>query len=265
MSYQDEYYYGQGKVYLAPYQASGHIQWRWVGDVSSLTLNFEFEEKSSKRSLGGRLITDKRFITFTGGNASAVWFERSVENLELLLRGKSSTHRQSWTQEQFNNIEKGMSVSLQKQNVRYVVVEGLDEGADYIVNYALGSVFFLVKPLQQPITIEYDYSASNSIGILNQEPTELMLRYQGINLAEDCKNVFVELYRLSFDPIDSINLIDDKSEFSNVETVLQLLPDLTKSPKSDLGLFGRIIQLSEFKTILYNDEIIHDGTHDFAY
>lgn len=261
MSSQNEYYYGQGKVYLSTKSSVG--QWRWIGDVSSLKINFEFEEQYSKRSIGGRLVNGKRYITCLGGNVTAKWFDRSIENLELLLRGKSKFRKQSWTQEQFKNIEKGKSVSLKNQNVRYVTVAGLNEGSDYIVNTVLGVVYFLVTPVNQLVTIEYDYSETSGIGLLHQEPTELKLRYEGVNITEN-GIVFVELYRLSLDPIDVITLIDDKAEFSNIETTLQLLPDLSKNSRSEFGVFGRIFQLSEFRNIKYNSEIIYDGSCDFV-
>lgn len=264
MPIKNEYYYGQGKVYLAPYNSKSYVQWRWIGDVSSLKLNFEFKEQYSYRSIGGRLVKDKRFLTFTGGNVAAIWFERSIENIELVLMGKQSTRKQSWEQEQLSNIVGGMLVSLKHQNVRSVVIDGLKENSDYLVNYVLGTIYFLTTPKTQFIKIEYDYSASNSIAILNNEHTELMLRYEGINLLNP-QTFCVELYRLSLDPVDVISLIDDESKFSNIETVMQLLPDLSKSLSSDFGLFGRIARMSEFELITYNGKINHDGSHDFAY
>lgn len=264
MAYQDEYYYGQGRVYLAPYQ-SGATNWRWVGDVSSLKLNFEFEEKARKRSIGGKLVKDKRFITFTEGNVSMVWYERSLENLALVLRGKQINKRQSWEQEQFSNITTGVRVVLLHQNIRDVYIENLTENTDYLVDYQLGTVMFLITPSAQSLSIEYDYSSAKSVTIMHEDPIELMLRYEGINLAKNNETTLLELYRLSIDPVEAVNIIDDDSSFSHIETVLQMLPDLTKSPKSDFGLFGRISKANEFKTILYNDEINHDYTHDYAY
>lgn len=265
MSNQSEYYYGQGKVYLAPYKIGGNTQWRWIGDVSSLKLNFEFEEQYSKRSIDGRLVNHQRFITFTGGNITATWFERSVENLSLILGGKHINGGQSWQREKFNDIASGMNVSLRHQNIRDIYIQNLTENIDFIVNYEFGSVQFITTPSKQPFIVEYDYSAGSGIGILNSEPIELMMRYEGINLANENDKVFVEFYRLSLDPIEAITLIDDKSEFSNIETVLQLLPDLTKSPKSDFGLFGRFYKPTEFKTIYCNDEIIANNDYYAAY
>ncbi|MWP48809.1 MULTISPECIES: hypothetical protein [unclassified Gilliamella] len=262
MSNQSEYYYGQGKVFLAPI-IDDH-QWRWVGDVSSLKINFEFEEQYSKRSIGGRLVNGKRFITFTGGNVTATWFDRSLENLELLLRGKSVSHQQGWTEEEFRNIKSGMTIYLQHQNIRDVFIENLNENIDYIVDCKAGSIIFITKPKSQRLLVEYDYSGLSGISILNNEPNDFSLRYEGKNIIDD-KPINIELYRLSLDPIEFISLIDDKSEFSNVETTLQLLPDLSKNPKSDFGLFGRIIQFNDFNDILYDDEIAYDERYQFAY
>ena len=265
MSNQSEYYYGQGKVYLAPYKIGGNTQWRWIGDASSLKINFEFEEQYCKRSIGGRLINHKRFITFTGGNVTATLFERSIENLSLILGGQHINGRQSWQREKFNGITSGMTVSLKHQNISDIYIQNLTENVDFIINYQFGTVQFVITPTQQPFIVEYDYSASEQVGILNSEPIELMMRYEGLNLANGNSKVFVELYRLSLDQIESITLIDDKSEFSNIETVLQLLPDLTKSPKSDFGQFGRFYIPTEFKTIYCNDEIIANDDYYAAY
>lgn len=261
MSNQNEYYYGQGKVFLSQLN-SDNGQWRWIGDVSSLKINFEFEEQYSKRSIGGKLVNSKRYITFTGGNVTATWFDRSVENLELLLRGKSVSHQQSGAADEFSNIKSGMMIYLQHQNVRDVFIENLKENTDYIIDYKAGSILFITKP-PSPLLIEYDYSGLDGISILNNEPVEMALRYVGQNIIDN-NSVNIELFRLSLDPIEFINLIDDKSEFSNVETALQLLPDLTKNPKSDFGMFGRMIKFKDFIDILYDDEIAYDEQYNFS-
>lgn len=256
----NEYYYGQGKVFLSHFNAR---QWRWIGDVSSLKVNFEFDEQYSKRSIAGRLVKDKRFITYTGGNVTATWFDRSVENLQLLLRGKSVSKRQSSAIEEFKNIDAGITIYLQYQNVRDVYIDNLKENTDYVIDYNMGSILFITKP-HSPLLIEYDYSGLDGISILNNEPVELALRYIGQNIIDN-NSVNIELFRLSLDPIEFINLIDDKSEFSNVETTLQLLPDLTKNPRADFGIFGRMIKFNDFINIYYDDEIAYDETHEFVY
>lgn len=258
---ENEYYYGQGKVFLSPCNLG---QWRWIGDVSSLKINFEFEERYSKRSIAGRLINDKRFITFNGGNVTATWFDLSLKNLELLLRGKSISHPQSWAWEQFKNVKKGDEIHLQNKNIRDVFIENLNEHIDYIVNYEAGSILFFTNPKSQRLIVEYDYSGVNGISILNNEPNDFSLRYEGKNII-DQKPIMIELYRLSLDPIEFISWIDNKSEFSNVETTLQLLPDLSKNPKSDFGQFGKIIQFKDFINILYDDGIAYDDKYAFAY
>lgn len=260
---QSEYYYGQGKVYLSTYANNG--QWRWIGDVSSLKVNLEFEEQFSKRSIGGRLVKDRRYITFTGGNLTATWFERSIENLSLILHGNQTTSQQSWQREKFNGILAGMNVSLKYQNIKDISIQNLTENIDFFVNYESGLVQFVTTPPKQPFFVEYDFSVGSGVGILNGEKIELAMRYAGINLANNNDEIFVEFYRLSLDPAEAITLIDDKSEFSNIETELQLLPDLTKSPKSDFGLFGHYYKRTEFNTIYCNDEIFANDDYYAAY
>ena len=63
----DTYYYGQGKVFLSvrnPVTNKSEI-WRWIGDVSALTLKLSFEQSERKISRAGVVMTsDRRYTSF---------------------------------------------------------------------------------------------------------------------------------------------------------------------------------------------------------
>ncbi|VFS27504.1 Uncharacterised protein [Serratia liquefaciens] len=81
-----DFYYGQGKLYLARRNSAGQaLSWRWVGDVSALAIEIEFDEKKTKMSLGGRLIDSQRYITSASAKVTSTWHEYSTENLQLLF------------------------------------------------------------------------------------------------------------------------------------------------------------------------------------
>ena len=79
----DTYYYGQGKVFLSvrnPVTNKSEI-WRWIGDVSALTLKLSFEQSERKISRAGVVMTsDRRYTSFSASLAS-VWHDFSADNL----------------------------------------------------------------------------------------------------------------------------------------------------------------------------------------
>lgn len=261
----DDYYYGQGRVWLAPYGGDA-ASWRWIGDVSSLTLKLAFEEKKTQSSVAGRLVTGQRYLTALSGALSATWYAWSAENLALVLQAVRSRRRQSWASETLPaGIVAGSHVALENTNVRDVLIEGLAPGIDFKVNPVFGTLDFLTTPASQPLTVEYDYSSGQTLALLTSKPKELMLRYEGINLADNNRAIFVELYRLSLDPISEAEFLNSDTEFPSLDTDAELLADLTRSPVDEMGQFGRIVIPDDFRLITYNDEIDFDGEHDFAY
>ncbi|KHT19602.1 hypothetical protein RC96_08810 [Pectobacterium carotovorum subsp. carotovorum] len=62
-----------------------------------------------------------------------------------------------------------------------------------------------------------------------------------------------------------LELINTGNNLIGLETTSLILPDLQKTPSIELGMFGRISMINEFRTTTYNDEINFNGEHKFAY
>ncbi|GKW36139.1 hypothetical protein [Pectobacterium carotovorum] len=86
-----------------------------------------------------------------------------------------------------------------------------------------------------------------------------------LNLAENSRKTLIELYRVNIDPVGMLELINTGNNLIGLETTSLILPDLQKTPSIELGMFGRISMINEFRTITYNDEINFNGEHKFAY
>ena len=266
---KDTYYYGQGKVFLSvrnPETNRPEI-WRWVGDVSALTLKLSFEQSEKKISRKGVVITSDRFITSLSASLESVWHNFSHDNLALLLYGAASTIVQSWQSDEVlpAGIAAGDRVALIYQGVREVSISGLVEGVDYEVDYNFGAITFLTTPQQQPVKVTYDYAGSQSVSLINTKSSEVSLRYEGINMAEGGKKVLLELWRMTFDPLTTMELINSDTSIFGMETSSSVLPDLYRQTADVFGLFGRIVMIEDFMTITYDGTIDFDGKYNFAY
>jgi hypothetical protein len=154
---RENYYYGQGKVFLAP--RDNKRAFRWVGDVSTLKIAFSYEQQITKASRGGQLYQNQRIITGASGSVSSTWHNFSVENLALLLGAQPVDEPFSFN-EQFalpDGIVKGDIIALPHTTVFNVSINGLERDADYVVDRQFGTIEFLVTPEAVGLIAAYEH------------------------------------------------------------------------------------------------------------
>lgn len=259
-----DYYYGQGKLYLARRNSAGQaLSWRWVGDVSALNIELEFEEKKSRASVGGRLVNSQRYITALEGKITSTWHELAVENLQALLLAKSfSQIPDVYAQDILpEGIVAGDRLTLQNQNVWGCSIENMENGEDYIVDSLWGAITFLITPSIQPVVVDYQHPGNTVLPITEGVTEEYSLRYEGVNLAENNSPVLVEIYRVSFDPVATLALINTETELSRLETTASILYDGQKSNDELLGRLGRIVLFKRLSGITHNGAIRYNGVY----
>jgi hypothetical protein len=260
------YYYGQGKVFLARRNAAGQpLSWRWVGDVSSLTLELEFEDKNTKVSVGGQLVPAQHYITAVGGKVTSTWHELLMSNLELVLNSKSVIEPFS-INEVYQlpvGIVKGDIFSLPHTTVFNVEIIGLENNVHYKVDPQWGMIEFLTTPGNIVYQVNYEHIQNQSIPLFTSQPVELSLRYHGLNIAEGNTPVLVELYRVVIEPLATFEFINTDDGLAGIETTAQILADLTRKNHAELGYFGRIQVVNPLSKLTYSGEIIHDGTRKY--
>ncbi|OJT38470.1 hypothetical protein [Serratia plymuthica] len=260
---RENYYYGQGKVFLAPRDNKRSL--RWVGDVSSLEISFSYEQKITKTSRSGQLFQNKRFITGLTGSIRSSWHNFSTENLATLLGAQVSNEPFSYTEqvELPEGIVKGDLLALPHTTVFSVKVGGLESGKDYVIDRQWGTLEFLVTPAHQPLIVSYEHLANRSLSLFSEEKPEFHLRYQGVNMAEDLKPILFEIFRISIDPLAVLELISSGNDTASMEMTALIMPDLSRMDASVFSYFGRMQLVTPQPSLTYDGLITHNGKHQY--
>ncbi|HFK1634840.1 phage tail tube protein [Klebsiella oxytoca] len=237
---RENYYYGQGKVFLAP--RDNKRAFRWVGDVSSLKIAFSYEQQITKSSRGGQLYQNQRIITGASGSISSTWHNFSVENLALLLGAKTVDEPFSGNEAVIlpDGIMQGDIIALPHTTVFNVAIAGLQRDVDYVVDRQFGTIEFLSTPATGVRTAEYDHLYNQWLPFFSAAPQEFYLRFQGVNIAEDSASVLLELYRVSVDPLAALEMISSGTDIADMEITSLILPDFNQQSGSDFSYLGRV-------------------------
>ncbi|CUZ66452.1 MULTISPECIES: phage tail tube protein [Serratia] len=260
----ETYYYGQGKVYLARRDENGRPgSFRWVGDVSELTITLAFEQKTVKTSRGGKLVNTRRYLTSQAGSVTSKWHNFSSENLSLLLNSEVVRNYPRIIENEVlpPNISEGDRIALSYHNVWGVEVNGLTEGRDYTVDGPWGMIEFLTTPVNQPVRVDYARANSTTLPIFNGKIDEFAFRYESLNLAESNQRMLVELYRLSFEPLTTFQLINNDVKIAAIDTAAEVMYDLTRVDDPIFGRFGRVTVIETLSGITHNGAINYDGRY----
>lgn len=242
MNRSENYYFGQGKVSLGIRQANTAVNMRWVGDVDRLDIAFTSESQKKTISTRGKTGISEKYIIHHECLVSINFYEFSAENIGLAIFGQPIDFA---TQTEQEVIPAGIVIYgryvMQHQNIWDVYIDGLTEGKDFMVDSLWGAVEFLRVPPVQPATVRYKHATNSSIPILTQAPAEVMLRYEGVNLAERMRPALVELYRVQFDPASALSMINNGDGLGSFTLSGDVLLDTSRSMNDALGQYGRYV------------------------
>ena len=87
---QEVYQYGQGKVEIAPIVDGVIGAWRWLGDVSAMTLAIEEAKFSHNESYSGEKSEVREIVTGVTCNGSITLQSLSAENVAQFTRGTNT-------------------------------------------------------------------------------------------------------------------------------------------------------------------------------
>ncbi|VFS27498.1 Uncharacterised protein [Serratia liquefaciens] len=73
------------------------------------------------------------------------------------------------------------------------------------------------------------------------------------------ENILVELYRVKFDPVEKMDLINNEQDLAALETSATTLLDASKIIDPNLGQLGRIVKFRKTNGITHNGAILHNG------
>lgn len=255
MAFQDQYFSGQGIVYVADRDSSGNIlAYRDVGNVSALSISFETDVVEHKESRTGNRLTDFRLTRENRATVTMTLEKFTKKNLQLLVYGtdQSTTSTTTVTGEVLKvgvtSVAVGDIYFTKLPSVSSVVVKAgsttLALNTDYSLDTSNGWGRITIITIANMgatgnLTVDYSSAAHESVVFFKDANKERAMRFVGLNTADTNRVVNVELYRIIFDPVGNLDLIND--ELAAFELEGSVLVDTTRVNDNALGGFGRII------------------------
>lgn len=246
------YFLGQGKLSIAARTAGGLPKaLRWLGDVSEAKLSLSVQNVDHKESYSGQRMTAKKFGIGKDATFDFTLMELSKDNLALALYGKSSLIPQGTvTSEQLpSDLVDGDKVALKYPGISAVTI--IDSTATpvtvdpskYTVDPIYGTITLIdITALVQPLKAAYTHAAVENVSVFTAAQTEVFIRYEGINLAENGAPIVVELYKVSTEPLKELSLITTALADQKISSAV--LIDSARPADDEIGQFGRILQLA---------------------
>jgi len=253
----DTYYYGQGKVEAAPIVGGVIGKYRFIGDVSALSVALEVEKVKHKESHSGQKFLMRDFLIGKTATLNMTLRSISVDNLAMVLYGKPViAPAGTVTGEDLGTIATGDTVRLAQIGVSNLVITdsaGTPQTIDpshyeLLDNGHYGEVLFKTLPTSpaptMPLKAAYQHAAKRAVGLFTAPQPTVAIRYKAVNLAEGNAPVLVELYKVSTDPLAELPLISDGTEVAGLSITGGILLDSSKPASGLLGQFGHITQLA---------------------
>lgn len=253
MAFIDQYFSGQGILYGADRDSSGNIlAYRDLGNCSSLKVALATSVQEHKESRTGFRLIDFRLTTENKATVTMTLEKFTKKNLQLLMYGTESSNAAPTTVT--GEIKKvgvtTVAVSdvyfTKYPNISSVVVKAgsttLTVTTDYTVDTVTGLITIVsISNMGSSgnLTVDYTAAAYESVVMFKDPVKERALRFNGLNTANSSSNVNVELYRLIFDPVANLELIND--QLATFELTGTALVDTTRFNDTTLGGFGRVI------------------------
>ncbi len=240
----------QGKFFTVQRDKNNAVDLKtktWLGNVEEATLEIAVEKEDKKESFSGQRGIYGTIITEKTVTLNMTLDEWLPEVLALGLFSKQvDVPSKTVTSEAFpSGLTKDDVVSLDGLFVSEVILTDSDskvlvEGEDYIVSSTTAGEIKLLKAIAaQPVTASYKTADTTSLAFLSEvQAPERFLIFEGID-TQNNKSVYLELYRVQFEPTSSFGLINES--FGTLPLVGTLLIDSERLDNSLLGGYARIV------------------------
>lgn len=250
MSADDSRYFSfQGKLYLATRQSNGKPGvLTWINDSALCDVQLQSTVDEKTESYSGQRLVAARVSKGKKANITLQLETLAVPGLALALYGSVTTIAPGTvTAEPFPAlVAVGDTVMLDKPQVTNLVVTDssatpkiLVEDTDYRLDSPGNG---LVKILSlgtyvQPFKAAYSNGGGINLAMFTQPTPERYLVLDGINTVTN-ERVRTSLFRVQFDPTDSLPLINDG--FAKLTLKGSVLYDTVNATNANLGGFGRM-------------------------
>lgn len=252
MAHGDNYYLGQGKLFIARRDSNGKAQvLRWLGDASDAAVSLKTDTIKPKENYSGQRLTAKVIVVGKEGTFDYTLLDYSQENVALALYGQPITVESgAISGEILPTVAAGDRVALKYMDVSNVVivdssnVPAVLDDAKYVVDPEYGTLTFNdVAGMTQPFSVAYQHGDIASVAMFSSAPEELFFRFEGINTADGAEPLVVELYRVSTEPLKKLDLIGTK--LAEMQMSSTVLIDSAKQADNTIGQFGRFMTKSK--------------------
>lgn len=239
----------QGKVLLGTRLTGGKPgPLTWVGDAPKCDVSLSTDSETRKESFSGNRLTSAYLQKGTDVKVALTLNWATAANLVLGLYGTQlAVNSGSATNEVLpSGLAVGDMVALEHGGVSSVVVHDsagspatLVADTDYRIDSANGGTIEILNlgTYVQPLKVNYSYTASADVTMFTDAPPERYLMLDGINTV-DGSPVRLRLYRVRFDPINTLSLINDS--LGTIELAGAVLYDSEAAADANLGGFGKI-------------------------
>jgi hypothetical protein len=249
------YFSGQGKVYVAQQDVTGNPGvFRYIGNVSALTVGVATDLLEHKESTSGQRLTDLRLQRGKSSTMSCTMQDFDKKNIALAFQGTDSAGTgASVTGEAFPTlVAVGDIIRLAHTKISALVIKDSTPvtplNATTPVNYTFDPDFGTVTiaaltppTLVQPLKADYTYAASPQVNFLTGSNPDRWFRFEGLNTANNNAKTLVEFYRCSLTPAKELALISD--DVMSLAMDGSVLYDANKVADAVLGQFGRIVYI----------------------
>jgi hypothetical protein len=253
----ETYYYGQGRISMATRDTTtGALgKWRWIGDVSALSVKLSVEKVTHNESFSGSVAQTRSFPTKKTATLDMTLHQIDPDNLSLALYGTTQvTPGSTVTGEVIPaGLVAGDVFYLANPGVTSVVItdstatpKTLVAGTDYVVDDpAFGRCRLLsAGTYTQPFKAAYKYGDRKAVGMFTAPQPNVAVKYEGVNLAEGNAPVMVDLYKVATDPLQELALISSGNDVAGMQVSGGILLDSSKPVTGVLGQFGAITQVT---------------------
>ncbi|MEO6917563.1 MAG: hypothetical protein ABI171_00695 [Collimonas sp.] len=250
MSADDSRYFSfQGKVYLGQRQSNGKPGvLAWVNDSAVLDIQLQSTVDEKTESYSGNRLVAARVSKGKKANITLELETIGLSGLALALYGSVNTIAPGTvTAEQFPTlVAVGDTIMLDKPGVTNLVItdstatpKTLVQDTDYRIDSpGNGLVKILgIGTYTQPLKAAYSYAGGINLAMFTQPTPERYLVLDGINTVTN-ERVRTSLFRVQFDPTDSLPLINDG--FAKLTLKGSVLYDTVNASNASLGGFGRM-------------------------
>lgn len=253
-----DYFSLQGRIYIANRLPSGMPgPFRYVGNTPEAAFSMSADIFEHQESETGQRLTDLRLPRAKSASLRLVLEAMTRKNLALAVQGTPGTIAPGSVSNEVlpSGLVVGDIITTVKPNISAVTMtdstdptpQALTLNTHYrIVDPKAGLVEILqltTPTLVQPLRISYTAAETPTIPMFVEGVIERWFRFVGVDTANENKAKMIDLYRVSFDPVQEFQLKTNEANQAPLNG--GVLYDELKSGDSALGQFGRIVLLEE--------------------